>query len=87
METPEIIKLSLQQGEWDTSLDFSDASHSQMSQVKEVSKVSSERSNQRNCLLNLFIALPFGLAMAPLKFTEVLKKVKLMAQARGIRIH
>ena len=34
-----------------------------------------------------FKALPFGLAMAPLEFTKVVKEVKLMAQARGIRIH
>ena len=31
--------------------------------------------------------LPFGLATAPLEFTKVVKEVKLMAQARGIRIH
>ena len=34
-----------------------------------------------------FTALPFGLATAPLKFTKVVKEVKLMAQSRGIRIH
>ena len=34
-----------------------------------------------------FTALPFGLATAPLEFTKVVKEVKLMAQARGIRIH
>ena len=34
-----------------------------------------------------FTALPFGLATAPLEFTRVVKEVKLMAQARGIRIH
>ena len=34
-----------------------------------------------------FTALPFGLSTAPLEFTKVVKEVKLMAQARGIRIH
>ena len=34
-----------------------------------------------------FTALPFGLATAPLEFTKIVKEVKLMAQARGIRIH
>ena len=34
-----------------------------------------------------FTALPFGFATAPLEFTKVVKEVKLMAQARGIRIH
>ena len=33
------------------------------------------------------MALPFGLATAPLEFTKVVDEVKLMAQARGIRIH
>ena len=32
-------------------------------------------------------ALSFDLATAPLKFTKVVKEVKLMAQARAIRIH
>ena len=31
--------------------------------------------------------MPFRLATAPLEFTKVVKAVKLMAQARGIRIH
>ena len=34
-----------------------------------------------------FTALPFGLAIAPLEFTKVVKEVKLMAQTRAIRIH
>ena len=34
-----------------------------------------------------FTALPFGLLMAPLEFTKVVKEVKLMAQARGISLH
>ena len=34
-----------------------------------------------------FTALPFGLATTPLEFTKVVKEVKLMAQALGIRIH
>ena len=34
-----------------------------------------------------FTALPFGLSTAPLELTKVVKEVKLMAQAQGIRIH
>ena len=34
-----------------------------------------------------FKVLPFGLSTAPIKFTCVVKEVKLMAQVRGIRIH
>ena len=33
------------------------------------------------------ISVPFSLSTAPLEFTKVIKKVKLMTQARGIRIH
>ena len=83
METPETIRLSLQKGEWVTSLDFSDAYfHIPISQ----------RSRKylrfhMNKVTYQFSVLPFGLATAPLEFTKVVKEVKLMAQARGIRIH
>ena len=82
METLETIRLSLQTGEWVTSLDFCDAYfHIPINQ----------RSQKclRFFLYNQtfqFTALPFGLATAPLEFTKVVKEVKLMAQARGIRI-
>ena len=83
METPEIIRLSLQQGEWVTYLDFSD--------VYFHISISPRSRNFLRLHLNgqtfQFAALPFGLAMAPLEFTKVVKEVKLMAQARGIRIH
>ena len=83
METPETIRLSLQKGEWVTSLDFSDAYfHIPIAQRSRkflrfhLNKVSFQ-----------FTSLPFGLATAPLEFTKVVKEVKLMAQARGVRIH
>ena len=83
METPETIRLSLQQGEWVTSLDFSDAYfHVPISQRS--------RKYLRfhlNSQTYQFTALPFGLSMAPLEFTKVVKEVKLMAQSQGIRIH
>ena len=66
-----------------TSLDFSDAYfHIPINQRS--------RKYLRFFLNNQtfqFTALPFGLATAPLEFTKVVKEVKLMAQARGIRIH
>ena len=83
METPETIRLSLQKGEWVTSLDFSDAYfHIPISQRsrKYLRFFLGSKAYQ-------FTALPFGLATAPLEFTKVVKEVKLMAQARGIRIH
>ena len=83
METPETIRLSLQKREWVTSLDFSDAYfHIPIAQKSRkylrfhLSKVNFQ-----------FTSLPFGLATAPLEFTKVAKEVKLMAQAKGIRIH
>ena len=83
METPETIRLSLQRGEWVTSLDFSDAYfHIPISQRsrKYFRFFLGKKAYQ-------FTALPFGLATAPLEFTKVVKEVKLMAQVRGIRIH
>ena len=83
METPETIRLSLQQGEWVTSLDFSDAyfhipiSHRSRKYLRFHFKGQTFQ----------FTALPFGLSTAPLEFTKVVKEVQLMAQARGIRIH
>ena len=83
METPETIRLSLKTGEWVTSLDFSDA-------YFHISIAQRSRKYLGFFLFNQtfqFAALPFGLATAPLEFTKVVKEVKLMAQARGIRIH
>ena len=75
MKTPETIRLSSQKGEWVTLLDFSDAYfHIPISQRS--------RKYLRFFLNNQtyqFTALMFGLAMAPLEFTKVVKEVKLMA--------
>ena len=83
METPETIRLSLKAGEWVTSLDFSDA-------YFHIPIAPRSRKYLRFFLFHQtfqFTALPFGLATAPLEFTKVVKEVKLMAQAKGIRIH
>ena len=80
METPETIRLSLQQGEWVTSLDFSNA-------YFHIPISHRSRKYLRYLQTFQFTALPFGLSTAPLEFTKVVKEVKLMAQARGIRIH
>ena len=83
METPETIRSSLQQGDWVTSLDFSEAyfhipiSHRSRKYLRFHIKGQTFQ----------FTALPFGLSTAPLEFTKVVKEVKLMAQSRGIRIH
>ena len=83
METAENIRDSLQEGEWVTSLDLTDAYfhipiHPQFQKYLRFNV--GDRSYQ-------FTALPFGIATAPLEFTMVVKEVKLMALAEGIRIH
>ena len=83
METPEIIRLSLQKGEWVTSVDFSEAYFHIPITQRSRKYLGFFLNNQTF----QFIALPFGLATAPLEFTKVVKEVKLMAQAKGIRIH
>ena len=76
METPETIRLSLQQGEWVTSLDFSDAYF----HIPIVQRSRKYLKFHLNTVSYQFRALPFGLATAPLEFTKVVKEVKLMAQ-------
>ena len=83
MVTPETIRLSLQQGEWVTSLDFSDAYFHIPINPRSRKFLRFHLNNQSY----QFTSLPFGLSTAPLEFTKVVKEVKLMAQARGIRIH
>ena len=83
METPETIRLSLQTGEWVTSLDFSDAYFHIPINPRSRKYLRFFLSNQTF----QFTALPFGLATAPLEFTKVVKEVKLMVQAKGIRNH
>ena len=83
METPETIRMSLQKGEWVTSLDFSNVYfHIPISQRsrKYLRFFLGKETYQ-------FTALSFGLATAPLEFTKIVKEVKLMAQTSGIRIH
>ena len=83
METPKTIRLSQQQEEWVTSLDFSDAYFHIPIQQRSRKYLRFFLNSQTF----QFTALPFGLATAPLEFTKVVEEVKLIAQARGIRIH
>ena len=83
MEIPETIRVSLRKREWVTFLDFSDA-------YFHIPIHQRSRKYLRfflNSKAYQFTALPSGLATAPLEFTKVVKKVKLMAQTRGISIH
>ena len=54
------------------------------SNTSTISKIS-EISNKKGVFQ--FRALPFGVATAPLEFTRIVKEVKLIAQARNLRIH
>ena len=74
METPETIRVSLHKGECVFHIPIHPRSR------KYLRFFLNSKAYQ-------FTDLPFGLATAPLEFTKVVKEVKLMAQARGIRIH
>ena len=83
METLETIRLSLQKGEWVTSLEFSDAYFHIPIQQRSRKFLRFYLNSQ----VFQFTALPFGLATAPLEFTKVVKEVTLIAQTKGIWIH
>ena len=83
METAESIRKSIRQGEWVTSIDLTDAYfhvpiHPQSQKYLRF---------QTKKGVFQFQALPFGVATAPLEFTRIVKEVKLIAQARNLRIH
>ena len=75
--------LSLQQGEWVTSIDFKDAYFHIPIQEQSRKYLRFHVQGQTY----QFKALPFGLSTAPLEFTVITKEVKLMAIHRGIRIY
>ena len=83
METPETIRLSLQEGEWVTLLNISDAYFHIPTHPKSRKYVRFACQGQTF----QFKAFPFGLSTDPMEFTRVLNEVKLMAQARGIGLH
>ena len=80
METAESIRKSILKGEWVTSIDayFHVPIHPQSQKYL--------RFQTKNGVFQ-FRALPFGVATAPLEFTRIVKEVKLIAQARNLRIH
>ena len=83
METVESIRKSIRQGELVTSIDLTDAYfhvpiHPQSQKYLRF---------QTKKGVFQFRALPFGVATAPLEFTWIVKEVKLIAQARNLRIH
>ena len=83
METPESIRASIRKGEWVTSLDLTDA---YLHVPIHLLSRKFLRFHHRGQTYQ-FLSLPFGLATAPLVFTKLVKEVKLMALAMGIRMH
>ena len=83
METPESIRTSLIPGERVSSIDLSDA-------YLDIPIHPNSRKYLRFCHRSQvfqFTSLPFRLATAPQVFTMIVKKVKLMALSRGLRLH
>ena len=83
METPESIRTSMIPGEWESSIDLSDA-------YLHIPIHPNSRKYLRFCHRSQvfqFTSLPFGLATAPQVFTMIVKEVKLMALSRGLRLH
>ena len=83
METSESIRASLIPGVRVSSIDLSDP-------YLHIPIHSNSRKYLRFCHKSQvcqFTSLPFGLATAPQVFTTIVKEVKLMALARGIRLH
>ena len=83
METPELIRTSLQAGEWVTSINFKDACFHIPIQSQSQKYMCCHVQGQSY----QFKALPFGLPTAPMEFRVVANEVKLLALQRGIRIH
>ena len=82
METPK-TRISLQQGEWVTSIDFKDAYFHIPIQEQSRKYLRFHVQGQTY----QFKALPFGLSTAPLEFPVVAKEMKLVAIHKGVRIH
>ena len=83
METADVVRNSLEQGEWATSLDFTDA-------YFHVLMHPSSRKYLRFALggqVYQFRALPMGLSSSARVFTRVIKVIKGYAQRCGIVLH
>ena len=72
MDTLKVVKESLQQGMWATSLDLSDAYHHIPIHPDYQKYLCFQVGNLRF----RFLVLPFGLMSAPWAFTEVVKQIK-----------
>lgn len=82
MDTWQVIRKAAKRGMWATSVDFSDAYHHIPIRRAHVKYL----CFQVNGIRYWYLALPFGLAPAPKKFTDVLITVKLWARLQKMLI-
>ena len=80
METVEVIRASLQTGEWVASIDLTDTYFHMPIHPKFQKYLRFYVQGQAY----QFRALPFGNATAPLEFTRVVKEVKFIALSQGV---
>ena len=80
MEIPESIKMSLNAGEWVTSIDLKDA-------YLHIPINHRSRKYLRFAHRSQIYQFTLRLAPAPQVFTMIVKEVKLMALSKGTRLH
>ena len=83
METAEIVREHLQQGEWMTSMDITDAYH-HVPIKPSFRKFLRFRYRNRICQ---YCCLPMGLTTACHTFTRIIRVIKAYFSQRGIQIH
>jgi hypothetical protein len=82
METENSIRLSIQPGDWSTSLDLRDA-YFHVSMHPETWKYLRFVWESK---VYQFVSLPFGLSPAPYIFTMITKQLAIIARRRGLRL-
>ena len=80
METVEVIRASLQAGEWVACIDLTDTYFHVPIHPKCQKYLCFHVQGQAD----QFTALPFGIATAPLEFTRVVKEIKFIALSQGV---
>ena len=83
METTASIMVSLRPGEWTTSIDLKDA-YFHVPIAKSLRKYLCFVVNDK---VYQFVALPFGLALAPFVFTKIMGAVAAFVHIQGVQVH
>lgn len=82
METAQSIRVSIQEGDWSTSIDLSDAYYHLVIHSRDRKFL---RFRWQGTVFQ-FRALPFGLSLAPWLFTRVVRELLLHLRSKGMRI-